>query len=130
MKKTLREKFITASYKKSFRIICTIISLALATLFVIIKLYAIVWVPVILLAFAEAIYHTEKEVVENNKLFLVILSYNGFWYYTMLWLIYAICFNLISNNIISFLVFLLFIIAMYIFVIPKIANFFKKKLRK
>lgn len=71
MKKKIREGFISASYKKSVRVVCSIIAYALAVVLVIFELYAIVWVPVILLTFTMAIKETDIEVVEKTNCFLL-----------------------------------------------------------
>ena len=69
-----------------------------------------------------------REVVEKNKLFLIVLSYDGFWFFAMISLIYAIGYEVIRYNSSTYVMFLLFISIMDIVVIPQITKIFKKKL--
>ena len=90
--------------------------------------YFIAWFPIILSQIIVAINKTGREVVEKNKLFLIVLSYDGFWFFAMISLIYAIGYEVIRYNSSTYVMFLLFISIMDIVVIPQITKIFKKKL--
>lgn len=83
---------------------------------------------IILSQIIVAINKTGREVVEKNKLFLIVLSYDGFWFFAMISLIYAIGYEVIRYNSSTYVMFLLFISIMDIVVIPQITKIFKKKL--
>lgn len=54
--------------------------------------------------------------------------YDGFWFFAMISLIYAIGYEVIRYNSSTYVMFLLFISIMDIVVIPQITKIFKKKL--
>ena len=122
MKEKIREKLISASYKKGASVVLAIV-LVLTCDF-----YFIAWFPIILSQIIVAINKTGREVVEKNKLFLIVLSYDGFWFFAMISLIYAIGYEVIRYNSSTYVMFLLFISIMDIVVIPQITKIFKKKL--
>lgn len=129
MKEKIREKLISASYKKGASVISEIIALVLAIVLVLTcDFYFIAWFPIILSQIIVAINKTGREVVEKNKLFLIVLSYDGFWFFAMISLIYAIGYEVIRYNSSTYVMFLLFISIMDIVVIPQITKIFKKKL--
>ena len=129
MKEKIREKLISASYKKGASVVSEIIALVLAIVLVLTcDFYFIAWFPIILSQIIVAINKTGREVVEKNKLFLIVLSYDGFWFFAMLSLIYAIGYEVIRYNSSTYVMFLLFISIMDIVVIPQITKIFKKKL--
>ena len=129
MKEKIREKLISASYKKGASVVSEIIALVLAIVLVLTcDFYFIAWFPIILSQIIVAINKTGREVVEKNKLFLIVLSYDGFWFFAMISLIYAIGYEVIRYNSSTYVMFLLFISIMDIVVIPQITKIFKKKL--
>ena len=129
MKEKIREKLISASYKKGASVVSEIIALVLAIVLVLTcDFYFIAWFPIILSQIIVAINKTGREVVEKNKLFLIVLSYDGFWFFAMISLIYAIGYEVIRYNSRTYVMFLLFISIMDIVVIPQITKIFKKKL--
>ena len=129
MKEKIREKLISASYKKGASVVSEIIALVLAIVLVLTcDFYFIAWFPIILSQIIVAINKTSREVVEKNKLFLIVLSYDGFWFFAMISLIYAIGYEVIRYNSSTYVMFLLFISIMDIVVIPQITKIFKKKL--
>lgn len=129
MKEKIREKLISASYKKGASVVFEIIALVLAIVLVLTcDFYFIAWFPIILSQIIVAINKTGREVVEKNKLFLIVLSYDGFWFFAMISLIYAIGYEVIRYNSSTYVMFLLFISIMDIVVIPQITKIFKKKL--
>lgn len=129
MKEKIREKLISASYKKGASVVSEIIALVLAIVLVLTcDFYFIAWFPIILSQIIVAINKTGWEVVEKNKLFLIVLSYDGFWFFAMISLIYAIGYEVIRYNSSTYVMFLLFISIMDIVVIPQITKIFKKKL--
>ena len=129
MKEKIREKLISASYKQGARVVSEIIALVLAIVLVLTcDFYFIAWFPIILSQIIVAINKTGREVVEKNKLFLIVLSYDGFWFFAMISLIYAIGYEVIRYNSSTYVMFLLFISIMDIVVIPQITKIFKKKL--
>lgn len=129
MKEIIREKLISASYKKGASVVSEIIALVLAIVLVLTcDFYFIAWFPIILSQIIVAINKTGREVVEKNKLFLIVLSYDGFWFFAMISLIYAIGYEVIRYNSSTYVMFLLFISIMDIVVIPQITKIFKKKL--
>lgn len=129
MKEKIREKLISASYKKDASVVSEIIALVLAIVLVLTcDFYFIAWFPIILSQIIVAINKTGREVVEKNKLFLIVLSYDGFWFFAMISLIYAIGYEVIRYNSSTYVMFLLFISIMDIVVIPQITKIFKKKL--
>ena len=129
MKEKIREKLISASYKKGASVVSEIIALVLAIVLVLTcDFYFIAWFPIILSQIIVAINKTGREVVEKNKLFLIVLSYDGFWFFAMISLIYAIGYGVIRYNSSTYVMFLLFISIMDIVVIPQITKIFKKKL--
>ena len=129
MKEKIREKLISASYKKCASVVSEIIALVLAIVLVLTcDFYFIAWFPIILSQIIVAINKTGREVVEKNKLFLIVLSYDGFWFFAMISLIYAIGYEVIRYNSSTYVMFLLFISIMDIDVIPQITKIFKKKL--
>lgn len=129
MKEKIREKLISASYKKGTSVVSEIIALVLAIVLVLTcDFYFIAWFPIILSQIIVAINKTGREVVEKNKLFLIVLSYDGFWFFAMISLIYAIGYEVIRYNSSTYVMFLLFISIMDIVVIPQITKIFKKKL--
>lgn len=69
-----------------------------------------------------------RKVNNKNVLFLIVLSYDGFWFFAMISLIYAIGYEVIRYNSSTYVMFLLFISIMDIVVIPQITKIFKKKL--
>lgn len=120
---------ISASYKKGASVVSEIIALVLAIVLVLTcDFYFIAWFPIILSQIIVAINKTGREVVEKNKLFLIVLSYDGFWFFAMISLIYAIGYEVIRYNSSTYVMFLLFISIMDIVVIPQITKIFKKKL--
>ncbi len=129
MKEKIREKLISASYKKGASVVSEIIALVLAIVLVLTcDFYFIAWFPIILSQIIVAINKTGREVVEKNKLFPIVLSYDGFWFFAMISLIYAIGYEVIRYNSSTYVMFLLFISIMDIVVIPQITKIFKKKL--
>ena len=129
MKEKIREKLISAIYKKGASVVSEIIALVLAIVLVLTcDFYFIAWFPIILSQIIVAINKTGREVVEKNKLFLIVLSYDGFWFFAMISLIYAIGYEVIRYNSSTYVMFLLFISIMDIVVIPQITKIFKKKL--
>lgn len=129
MKEKIRKKLISASYKKGASVVSEIIALVLAIVLVLTcDFYFIAWFPIILSQIIVAINKTGREVVEKNKLFLIVLSYDGFWFFAMISLIYAIGYEVIRYNSSTYVMFLLFISIMDIVVIPQITKIFKKKL--
>lgn len=129
MKEKIREKLISDSYKKGASVVSEIIALVLAIVLVLTcDFYFIAWFPIILSQIIVAINKTGREVVEKNKLFLIVLSYDGFWFFAMISLIYAIGYEVIRYNSSTYVMFLLFISIMDIVVIPQITKIFKKKL--
>lgn len=129
MKEKIREKLISSSYKKGASVVSEIIALVLAIVLVLTcDFYFIAWFPIILSQIIVAINKTGREVVEKNKLFLIVLSYDGFWFFAMISLIYAIGYEVIRYNSSTYVMFLLFISIMDIVVIPQITKIFKKKL--
>ncbi len=129
MKEKIREKLISASYKKGASVVSEIIALVLAIVLVLTcDFYFIAWFPIILSQIIVAINKTGREVVEKNELFLIVLSYDGFWFFAMISLIYAIGYEVIRYNSSTYVMFLLFISIMDIVVIPQITKIFKKKL--
>ena len=129
MKEKIREKLISASYKKGASVVSEIIALVLAIVLVLTcDFYFIAWFPIILSQIIVAINKTGREVVEKNKLFLIVLSYDGFWFFALISLIYAIGYEVIRYNSSTYVMFLLFISIMDIVVIPQITKIFKKKL--
>ena len=129
MKEKIREKLISASYKKGASVVSEIIALVLAIVLVLTcDFYFIAWFPIILSQIIVAINKTGREVVEKNKLFLIVLSYDGFWFFAMISLIYAIGYEVIRYNSSTYVMFLLFLSIMDIVVIPQITKIFKKKL--
>lgn len=129
MKEKIREKLISASYKKGASVVSEIIALVLAIVLVLTcDFYFIAWFPIILSQIIVAINKTGREVVEKNKLFLIVLSYDGFLFFAMISLIYAIGYEVIRYNSSTYVMFLLFISIMDIVVIPQITKIFKKKL--
>lgn len=129
MKEKIREKLISASYKKGASVVSEIIALVLAIVLVLTcDFYFIAWFPIILSQIIVVINKTGREVVEKNKLFLIVLSYDGFWFFAMISLIYAIGYEVIRYNSSTYVMFLLFISIMDIVVIPQITKIFKKKL--
>lgn len=129
MKEKIREKLISASYKKGASVVSEIIALVLAIVLVLTcDFYFIAWFPIILSQIIVAINKTGREVVEKNKLVLIVLSYDGFWFFAMISLIYAIGYEVIRYNSSTYVMFLLFISIMDIVVIPQITKIFKKKL--
>ena len=129
MKEKIREKLISASYKKGASVVSEIIALVLAIVLVLTcDFYFIAWFPIILSQIIVAINKTGREVVEKNKLFLIVLSYDGFWFFAMISLIYAIGYEVIRYNSSTYVMFLLFISILDIVVIPQITKIFKKKL--
>ena len=129
MKEKIREKLISASYRKGASVVSEIIALVLAIVLVLTcDFYFIAWFPIILSQIIVAINKTGREVVEKNKLFLIVLSYDGFWFFAMISLIYAIGYEVIRYNSSTYVMFLLFISIMDIVVIPQITKIFKKKL--
>ena len=129
MKEKIREKLISASYKKGASVVSEIIALVLAIVLVLTcDFYFIAWFPIILSQIIVAINKTGREVVEKNELFLIVLSYDGFWFFAMISLIYAIGYEVIRYNSSTYVMFLLFISIMGIVVIPQITKIFKKKL--
>lgn len=129
MKEKIREKLISASYKKGASVVSEIIALVLAIVLVLTcDFYFIAWFPIILSQIIVAINKTGREVVEKNKLFLIVLSYDGFWFFAMISLIYAIGYEVIRYNSSTYVMFLLFISIMDMVVIPQITKIFKKKL--
>ena len=129
MKEKIREKLISASYKKGASVVSEIIALVLAIVLVLTcDFYFIAWFPIILSQIIVAINKTGREVVEKNKLFLIVWSYDGFWFFAMISLIYAIGYEVIRYNSSTYVMFLLFISIMDIVVIPQITKIFKKKL--
>ena len=129
MKEKIREKLISASYKKGASVVSEIIALVFAIVLVLTcDFYFIAWFPIILSQIIVAINKTGREVVEKNKLFLIVLSYDGFWFFAMISLIYAIGYEVIRYNSSTYVMFLLFISIMDIVVIPQITKIFKKKL--
>lgn len=129
MKEKIREKLISPSYKKGASVVSEIIALVLAIVLVLTcDFYFIAWFPIILSQIIVAINKTGREVVEKNKLFLIVLSYDGFWFFAMISLIYAIGYEVIRYNSSTYVMFLLFISIMDIVVIPQITKIFKKKL--
>ena len=129
MKEKIREKLISASYKKGASVVSEIIALVLAIVLVLTcDFYFIAWFPIILSQIIVAINKTGREVVEKNKLILIVLSYDGFWFFAMISLIYAIGYEVIRYNSSTYVMFLLFISIMDIVVIPQITKIFKKKL--
>ena len=128
MKEKIREKLISASYKKGASVVSEIIALVLAIVLVLTcDFYFIAWFPIILSQIIVAINKTGRD-VEKNKLFLIVLSYDGFWFFAMISLIYAIGYEVIRYNSSTYVMFLLFISIMDIVVIPQITKIFKKKL--
>ena len=110
MKEKIREKLISASYKKGASVVSEIIALVLAIVLVLTcDFYFIAWFPIILSQIIVAINKTGREVVEKNKLFLIVLSYDGFWFFAMISLIYAIGYEVIRYNSSTYVMFLLFL---------------------
>ena len=129
MKEKIREKLISASYKKGASVVSEIIALVLAIVLVLTcDFYFIAWFPIILSQIIVAINKSGREVGEKSKLFLIVLSYDGFWFFAMISLIYAIGYEVIRYNSSTYVMFLLFISIMDIVVIPQITKIFKKKL--